>query len=259
MRYKGSVYRPPSEAYSLIVQVTYGCSHNTCAFCSMYKEKHFAIRVDRVFLADGDALVRKANELYTILDTIRELFPECERVTSYASPASIRIRTEEELRTLRDKGLTMVYMGLESGCDDVLKRMRKGHMSAGMALSVTAITGLGGPELLERHAIETAEAFNAMNPEYIGMLTLMVEPETPLYDWVRDGSFQLLTQPQVLEETRLLMEHLDSPGSVFRMNHASNYLVLKGTLNQDKEAMLRTIDAAEHDLSRLRPEEWRGL
>ena len=223
MRYKGSVYRPPSEAYSLIVQVTYGCSHNTCAFCSMYKEKHFAIRpleevledfriargvyrrVDRVFLADGDALVRKANELYTILDTIRELFPECERVTSYASPASIRIRTEEELRTLRDKGLTMVYMGLESGCDDVLKRMRKGHMSAeivemgrkvrrcGMALSVTAITGLGGPELLERHAIETAEAFNAMNPEYIGMLTLMVEPETPLYDWVRDGSFQLLT------------------------------------------------------------------
>ena len=289
MRYYGSVYRPPSEAYSLIVQVTYGCSHNTCAFCSMYKEKRFALRpleevledfriargvyrqVKRVFLADGDALVRKASELYTILDTIRELFPECERVTSYASPSSIRIRTEEELRTLRDKGLTMVYMGLESGCDDVLKRMNKGHLSAeivemgqkvrrcGMALSVTAITGLGGPELLERHAIETAEAFNAMNPEYIGMLTLMVEPETPLYDWVKDGSFRLLTQPQVLEETRLLMEHLDSPGSVFRMNHASNYLVLKGTLNQDKAAMLRTIDAAEHDLSRLRPEEWRGL
>lgn len=200
-------------------------------------------------------------------------FGSCSQSVS-GSPATRplpRIRTEEELRTLRDKGLTMVYMGLESGCDDVLKRMRKGHMSAeivemgrkvrrcGMALSVTAITGLGGPELLERHAIETAEAFNAMNPEYIGMLTLMVEPETPLYDWVRDGSFQLLTQPQVLEETRLLMEHLDSPGSVFRMNHASNYLVLKGTLNRDKEAMLRTIDAAEHDLSRLRPEEWRGL
>ena len=289
MRYYGTVYRPPSEAYSLIVQVTYGCSHNTCAFCSMYKEKRFALRpleevledfriarqtyrhVDKVFLADGDALVRKASELYTILDTIRELFPECERVTSYASPSSIRIRTDEELQTLRAKGLTMVYMGLESGCDDVLKLMRKGHMSAeiiemgqkirrnGMALSVTAITGLGGPELLERHAIETAKAFNAMNPEYIGMLTLMVEPGTPLYDWVHDGSFQLLTQSQVLQETRLLMENLDSPGSVFRMNHASNYLVLKGTLNQDKEAMLRTIDAAEHDLSRLRPEEWRGL
>ena len=289
MRYYGAVYRPPSEAYSLIVQVTYGCSHNTCAFCSMYKEKRFALRpldevledfhiarqtyrhVDKVFLADGDALVRKASELYTILDTIRELFPECERVTSYASPSSIRIRTDEELRTLRAKGLTMVYMGLESGCDEVLKLMHKGHMSDeivamgqkvrrnGIALSVTAITGLGGPELLERHAIETAKAFNAMNPEYIGMLTLMVEPGTPLYDWVRDGEFQLLTQPQVLRETRLLVENLDSPGSVFRMNHASNYLVLKGTLNQDKEAMLHTIDAAEHDLSRLRPEEWRGL
>ena len=289
MRYYGAVYRPPSEAYSLIVQVTYGCSHNTCAFCSMYKEKRFALRpldevledfhiarqtyrhVDKVFLADGDALVRKASELYTILDTIRELFPECQRVTSYASPASIRIRTDEELQTLRAKGLTMVYMGLESGCDEVLKLMHKGHMSDeivamgqkvrrnGIALSVTAITGLGGPELLEQHAIQTAKAFNAMNPEYIGMLTLMVEPGTPLYDWVRDGEFQLLTQPQVLRETRLLVENLDSPGSVFRMNHASNYLVLKGTLNQDKEAMLHTIDAAEHDLSRLRPEEWRGL
>ena len=289
MRYFGSVYRPPSEAYSLIVQVTYGCSHNTCAFCSMYKEKHFALRpleevledfrmarqtyraVDKVFLADGDALVRRAEELYVILDTIRELFPECERVTCYASPSSIQIRTEEELRTLREKGLTMVYMGLESGSDQVLKLMRKGHPAAeiiamgqkvrscGMALSVTAITGLGGPELLERHAVETAEAFNAMNPEYIGMLTLMVEPGTPLYDWLHDGSFQLLSQPQVLQETRLLMEHLDSPGSVFRMNHASNYLVLKGTLNQDRDAMLRTIDAAEHNLNLLRPEEWRGL
>lgn len=289
MRYQGMVYRPPSEAYSLIVQVTYGCSHNTCAFCSMFKEKHFAVRpleevledfrearktyrrVERVFLADGDALVRKAEELYVILDTVRELFPECERVTSYASPSSIRIRTEEELRTLREKGLSMVYMGLESGCDDVLKLMRKGHMSdeivamgqkvrrCGIALSVTAITGLGGPELLERHAIETAEAFNAMNPEYIGMLTLMVEEGTPLYDWVHDGSFKLLSQQEVLEETRILVQHLDSPGSVFRMNHASNYLALRGTLNGDQQAMLRAIDAAEHDLSLLRPESWRGL
>lgn len=289
MRYYGDVYRPPSEARSLIVQVTYGCSHNTCAFCSMYKAKKFALRpleevledfhdarrtyprVDKIFLADGDALVRKAGELETILDTIRQLFPECGRVTSYASPSSLRIRTEEELRRLREKGLTMVYMGLESGCDDVLRLMRKGHLSAeivemgqkarrsGMALSVTAITGLGGPELMERHAVETAEAFNAMNPEYIGMLTLMVEPGTPLFDWVREGSFQLLTPPQVLEETRLLVEHLDSPGSVFRMNHASNYLSLKGTLNGDQAAMLAAVGQAQHDLSRLRPESWRGL
>jgi radical SAM superfamily enzyme YgiQ (UPF0313 family) len=255
----------------------------------MYKEKRFALRpldevledfriarqvyphVDKVFLADGDALVRKAGELYTVLDTVRELFPECGRVTCYASPASIRIRTDEELRTLREKGLTMVYMGLESGCSAVLERMRKGHPAAeivemgqkvrrsGIALSVTAITGLGGPELLERHAVETAAAFNAMNPEYIGMLTLMVEPETPLYEWVHDGSFRLLTQPQVLEETRLLVEHLDSPGSVFRMNHASNYLVLRGTLNGDRAAMLAEIERAGRDLSCLRPESWRGL
>ena len=289
MNYFGSVYRPPSEAHSLIVQVTYGCSHNTCAFCSMYKEKHFAVRplaevledfrqarqtysrVDKVFLADGDALVRKAGELETILDTIRELFPECQRVTSYASPSSIQLRSDAELQTLRAKGLTMVYMGLESGCDEVLTRMRKGHDAAyiiamgqkvranGIALSVTAITGLGGPELLERHAVETAEAFNAMNPEYIGLLTLMVEEETPLYDWVKNGSFHLLTQPQVLEETQLLVERLDSPGSVFRMNHASNYLSLKGTLNGDQTAMLAEINRAKQDLSRLRPEAWRGL
>ncbi len=289
MRYFGSVYRPPSEAYSLIVQVTYGCSHNTCAFCSMYKEKHFALRpleevledfemarktyrkVGRVFLADGDALVRKAQELYVILDRIRELFPECERVTCYASPSSIQIRTEEELRTLREKGLTMVYMGLESGSDQVLQKMNKGHTAAeiiaagqkvrrcGMALSVTAITGLGGPELLREHAVETARAFNAMNPEYIGMLTLMVEPGTPLYDWVRAGQFQLLTTHQVLEETKLLVEQLDTPGSVFRMNHASNYLNLRGTLNQDREAMLAEIQRALDGQTELKPEGWRAL
>ena len=289
MNYFGSVYRPPSEARSLIVQVTYGCSHNTCAFCSMYKEKRFAIRpleevladfraarrlyprVERIFLADGDALVRKAGELETILDTVRELFPECVRVSSYASPDSVDIRTDEELRTLRAKGLTMVYMGLESGCDAVLERMRKGHDAAfivemgqkvrrnGIALSVTAITGLGGPELLERHAADTAAAFNAKNPEYIGMLTLMVEPGTPLFDWVNDGSFQLLTPAEDLRETRLLVEALDSPGSVFRMNHASNYLALRGTLNADKAAMLAAVDRAAADRSLLRPEEWRGL
>lgn len=289
MRYFGSVYRPPSEAYSLIVQVTYGCSHNTCAFCSMYKEKHFALRpleevledfemarktyrkVGRVFLADGDALVRKAQELYVILDRIRELFPECERVTCYASPSSIQIRTEEELRTLREKGLTMVYMGLESGSDQVLQKMNKGHTAAeiiaagqkvrrcGMALSVTAITGLGGPELLREHAVETARAFNAMNPEYIGMLTLMVEPGTPLYDWVRAGQFQLLTTQQVLEETKLLVEQLDTPGSVFRMNHASNYLNLRGTLNQDREAMLAEVQRALDGQTELKPEGWRAL
>ena len=289
MRYYGSVYRPPSEAYSLIVQVTYGCSHNTCAFCGMYKEKRFALRplaevledfhlarqyyrnVGRIFLADGDALIRKVSDLVTILDTIRELFPECERVSSYASPSSLQIRTDEELQLLRDKGLTLLYMGLESGCDDVLKLMRKGHTSAeivecgqkvkrnGIGLSVTAITGLGGPELMEAHAVDTAKALNAMNPEYIGILTLVVEDGTPLQDWVREGKFQLLTPAQVLQETKLMVESFDSPGSVFRMNHASNYLSLKGTLNEDKEAMLAQIRRAEQHMETLRPEGWRQV
>lgn len=289
MRYYGSVYRPPSEAYSLIVQVTYGCSHNTCAFCGMYKEKRFALRplaevledfhlarqyyrnVGRIFLADGDALIRKVSDLVTILDTIRELFPECERVSSYASPTSLQIRTDEELQLLRDKGLTLLYMGLESGCDDVLKLMRKGHTSAeivecgqkvkrnGIGLSVTAITGLGGPELMEAHAVDTARALNAMNPEYIGILTLVVEDGTPLQDWVREGKFHLLTPAQVLQETKLMVESFDSPGSVFRMNHASNYLSLKGTLNEDKEAMLAQIRRAERHMETLRPEGWRQV
>ena len=289
MRYYGSVYRPPSEAYSLIVQVTYGCSHKTCAFCGMDKEKRFALRplaevledfrlarqyyrnVGRIVLADGDALVRKVSDLVTILDTIRELFPECERVSSYASPTSLQIRTDEELQLLRDKGLTLLYMGLESGCDDVLKLMRKGHSSAeivecgqkvkrnGIGLSVTAITGLGGPELMEAHAVDTAKALNAMNPEYIGILTLVVEEGTPLQDWVREGKFRLLTPAQVLQETKLMVENFDSPGSVFRMNHASNYLSLKGTLNEDKEAMLSQIRQAEQHMETLRPEGWRQV
>ena len=216
MRYKGKVYRPPSEAYSLIVQVTYGCSHNRCAFCDMYDDKHFAMRpmeeiredfemarrvyrhVDRVFLADGDALMRKTDDLVQILGLVYGLFPECERVTCYASPTSLQIKSEEDLRLLREKGLKMVYMGLESGCDAVLERMNKGHTTAeiiaagqkarrsGLQLSVTAISGLGSRELWREHAVETARAFNAMNPEYIGLLTLMVEPGTPLEKWVRE-------------------------------------------------------------------------
>ena len=228
MRYKGKVYRPPSEAYSLIVQVTYGCSHNRCAFCDMYDDKHFAMRpmeeiredfelarrvyrhVDRVFLADGDALMRRTDDLVEILGLVYGLFPECQRVTCYASPASIQIKTEEELRLLREKGLKMVYMGLESGCDEVLKRMDKGHTAAqivaagqkvrrsGIVLSVTAISGLGSRELWREHAVQTAEAFSAMNPEYIGLLTLMVEPGTPLAQWVREGSFHVLMEHLVL-------------------------------------------------------------
>ena len=289
MRYKGKVYRPPSEAYSLIVQVTYGCSHNRCAFCDMYDDKHFAMRpmeeiredfemarqvyrrVERVFLADGDALMRKTEDLVTILGLIYGLFPECERVTCYASPSSIHKRTPEELKRLRERNLTMVYMGLESGCDEVLKRMRKGHTAAdivsagqkinaaGIELSVTAISGLGGVELWREHAMDTAAALSAMKPAYIGLLTLMVEPGTPMYDWVRTGQFRLLDSRQVLEETALLVAQLDCEGAVFRMNHASNYLTLRGTLNEDKQALLQRIHSAMSGRTDLRPEYFRAL
>ena len=289
MRYKGSVYRPPSEARSLIVQVTYGCSHNTCAFCSMYKAKKFELRpmdeiledfdlarqayskVGRIFLADGDALIRSAADLERILEYIAQKFPECERVTCYASPSSIHKRTPEELKRLRERNLTMVYMGLESGCDEVLKKMRKGHTAAeivsagqkinaaGIDLSVTAISGLGGVELWREHAMDTAKALSAMKPAYIGLLTLMVEPGTPLYDWVQTGQFRLLDSRQVLEETALLVAQLDCEGAVFRMNHASNYLTLKGTLNEDKQALLKRIHSAMSGRTDLRPEYFRAL
>jgi radical SAM superfamily enzyme YgiQ (UPF0313 family) len=209
--------------------------------------------VERVFLADGDALIRPAAQMLEILGWVYELFPECRRVTCYASPASIHVRTEEELHALRGAGLTMVYMGLESGCDAVLERMNKGHTVAsiieagqkarrcGLALSVTAISGLGSLELLADHAMGTAQALSAMQPEYIGLLTLMVEPGTPLERWVREGSFIVPQAPDILRETEIFLHYIDSEGSIFRMNHASNYLTLKGTLNTDKPALLARV------------------
>ena len=289
MRYKGKVYRPPSEAYSLIIQVTYGCSHNRCAFCDMYDDKRFALRpmeeiredfrlarqvyrrVERVFLADGDALMRKTDELLEILAMVYSLFPECQRVTCYASPASLQVKSEDDLRLLRDRGLKMVYMGLESGCDPVLTRMNKGHTPAaivaagqkarrcGLALSVTAISGLGSVELWRQHAVDTAKAVSEMKPDYLGLLTLMVEPGTPLETWVKDGSFTLLTPAEVLKETELFLQNVDSEGTVFRANHASNYLTLKGTLNGDRDALLGQIGAALAGRRDLKPEFLRAL
>lgn len=289
MRYYGDVYRPPSEANSFILQVTLGCSHNACAFCSMYKEKSFTVRpweevladltevsreypyVRRVFLADGDALAVPADYLLELIKTIWVLFPSCERITSYASPGSILRKTKEELSLIRNAGLSMLYMGLESGNNEVLKKMRKGYTAeeivsagrkakdAGFALSVTAISGLGGKERTKEHAWDTGKALSAMNPDYIGLLTLMVNQRTPLYEWIRSGSFELLSPDEVLEETRTLLENLDSPGSIFRMNHASNYLILKGTFNQDKERLLAQIEAALEGKAFLRSEAARRL
>lgn len=274
MRYEGRVFRPPSEAYSLIVQVTVGCSHNKCTFCDMYKEKRFHLRkledvledfniarrqyryIERVFLADGDALIRKTEDLAAILKHIRKVIPECRRVTSYGSPKSILTKSPEDLQLLHSLGLEMIYLGLESGNEQVLKHINKGVTvedivragqmvkDAGMKLSVTAISGLGGTEMWKEHAIDTAKAFSRMKPDYIGLLTLMFEGDVPLRRECEEGKFHLLTAPQVAKETLLMLEHIDSEGSVFRSNHASNYLTLKGTLNRDREAMCEQIRTA---------------
>lgn len=274
MRYEGRVFRPPSEAYSLIVQVTVGCSHNKCTFCDMYKEKRFHLRkledvledfniarrqyryIERVFLADGDALIRKTEDLAVILKHIRKIIPECRRVTSYGSPKSILTKSPEDLALLHSLGLEMIYLGLESGNEQVLKHINKGVTvedivragqmvkDAGMKLSVTAISGLGGTEMWKEHAIDTAKAFSRMKPDYIGLLTLMFEGDVPLRRECEEGKFHLLTAPQVAKETLLMLEHIDSEGSVFRSNHASNYLTLKGTLNRDREAMCEQIRRA---------------
>ena len=274
IEYEGRVFRPPSEAYSLIVQVTIGCSHNKCTFCDMYKEKQFRVRpleavkrdfdearrmyrrVERIFLADGDALMCRAEHMAEILRYIKKLFPECERVTSYGSPKSVLVKTQAELDELHALGLDMIYLGLESGSDTVLARINKGETAdeivraglmvkaAGMKLSVTCIAGLGSTELSEEHAVKTAEALSRMKPEYIGLLTLLFELPTPLMrDW-QEGRFYLMNPIEIAQETLVLLEHIDCEGSVFRANHASNYVNLAGTLNADREAMCEKLRAA---------------
>lgn len=282
MRYYGRVFRPPSEAYSLILQATIGCSHNKCAFCSMYKEKRFGIRplkevledlddarrtyrsIGRVFIADGDALILPVQHLLAILDHIRTIMPECERVGIYGSPRSIKTKTKEELEQLRKAGLGIVYLGLESGCESILVRMNKGETAeeiiaagqkvkaAGLKLSVTVINGLGGTQYWEEHAVDTANALSRMKPDYIGLLTLRIYSDTPLAEMVAKGEVTPPDPVALMRETRLLLEEIDSEGSVFRSNHASNYLVLAGTLNADKQDLIDKIDRALEGKVRLR-------
>lgn len=272
MKYEGKLYRPPSEAYSLIIQATIGCSHNRCTFCSMYKDKKFRIRntdeiikdlvegrqshryVKRIFLADGDALIIETKDLIKILKFIQELFPECERVGAYGSPKSILNKTREELNKLKSFGLGILYLGLESGSDKILEKINKGVKSkdmveasrkvvgAGIELSVTLISGIGGKQYSKIHALESANILNQMNPNYIGLLTLLIEKETQLHKEIQQGKFQLLTPKEVLEETRILVEGLEIDDCIFRSNHASNYISLRGTLMEDKELILKQID-----------------
>lgn len=289
MRYEGAVYRPPSEAYSLIIQTTIGCSHNKCTFCSMYKDKKFKIRsvehiiedlkegrkryarVEKLFLADGDALIMRTDDLITVLKVIKELFPECKRVGVYGSPKSILEKSHEELKELREYGLGIIYLGIESGSDKVLKAINKGVVAkdiveAGIKvkelkilLSVTLISGLGGKENSSEHAIESAKVISTINPDYLGVLTLMVENGTELERKVSSGEFSLLTPREVMEEMKLLIESIQAQGTVFRSNHASNYISLGGVLMEDKNKILKEIDYILENDRAYKDERYRGL
>ena len=289
MRYEGMIYRPPSEAYSLIVQVTIGCSQNRCIFCSMFKEKRFRIRkleevledlqdarnkyryVEKIFLADGDALICKMTDLESILHFIKDQFPECKQVTLYGSPRSILMKQQEDLDKLRELGISMIYMGLESGNDEVLTYMKKGVTSqemieaaqkvkqAKIRLSVTAISGLGGRRLWKEHAKDTGLVLSQMKPDYIGLLTLMIEEDLPLADKIRSGEFEMLNPYDILIETKEMLKYMDCPDCIFRSIHASNYVNLRGTLNQDKEAMINLLDEAIKGNVHLKSEWMRGF
>lgn len=289
MRYEGAIFRPPSEAASLILQISVGCSNNTCTFCSAYKDKKFRIKtwpeiesdiisarkyknsVDRIFLADGNALALDTNLLIKILDRLYSDFPHLERVSIYAGAQDILRKQPEELKKLKETGLGIVYFGLESGSDKVLKLVRKGVTAAkmveachrvkeaGLPLSITVISGLGGTDLTEEHALETAAVISAINPDYWSTLTLMVVEGTPLYDQVQRGEFKLMTPIQDLKELKLMLEHVNLTNCTFRSNHASNYLPLKGVLNRDRQALLTLLERALSTPDMLRPEYLRGL
>ncbi|HEX3031998.1 MAG TPA: radical SAM protein [Bacillota bacterium] len=295
MGYVGNIYRPPSEAYSFILQVTVGCSHNSCTFCSSFKSKKYhekdleEIRSDiawakqtygqltRVFLADGDALSADTEFLLKILTMLREAFPNLERVGAYAGPWSLLDKTPAELEALHKAGLSILYLGLESGnaevLGDIVKKTatpadmiaaaNKAH-ATGFTLSVTIILGLGGEKLTLEHAQDTAKVLNAMQPHYVGALTLLLDEGAPLLRKVQSGEFRLLNPVQILEELKVLVGNFQLNNCVFRTNHASNYLVLGGTLPQDKQRMLVEIEQALQHLRKgndgmLRPESYRRL
>ena len=237
MRYEGNIYRPPSEAYSLLVQATVGCTHNKCTFCTMYKDKKFHIRkledvlqdldwarkhyrrVEKIFLCDGDALALSNNRLMPILEHIRENFPECKRVTIYGRASDALGKTDEEMRQLYEAGLTMVYLGAESGSDKVLLDIQKGETrqqlidgvkkieASGMEASVTFISGLAGKEGWRDHAIQTGTMISEMNASYVALLTLLVDESAPIYKDIESGKLQLLTPEEVMEETLLMLEN----------------------------------------------------
>jgi len=283
------IIRPPSEADSILLQVTLGCSHNRCAFCGAYLRKRFAIKDEgvvrrdiefaathcrrqrRVFLCDGDALVLPSERLHAILADIRDRLPWVTRVGVYASARTLARKSDAELTALHEAGLGIVYMGLESGDDRILAEMNKGEdvaaivregrraRAAGMKLNVTVINGLGGVDRSLDHARATARALSAMEPDQIGALSLMLVPGTPLHDRAGRGEFVLPDGRGMLLEIRELLAGLDLPRGLFLANHASNYLPLKVRLPSGRDAALAELDQALNGTVPLRPDSVRRL
>lgn len=292
LQYEGSIWRPPSEARSLILQATVGCSHNACIFCVSYKTKKYRVRgakaiqsdldslpgvykqrVSRVFLADGNALAMSTTEMLDSLEVLHENLPSLQRVGVYGYAKDVRTKSIDDLKKLYNAGLGIVYLGLETGDDDLLRWARKGVDStenieacrkirdAEIPLSLTIILGLGGLENSNKHAIETANVLNQIDPEYVGALTLMTPPGTQIHEMVESKDFIPMQPMDILAELKMLIEHLELTNCVFRTNHASNYLPIRGTLSQDKSQLLEilteTIETGATE--NLRPSFMRGL
>ncbi len=289
MHYEGNCFRPPSEANSILLQVTVGCSHNRCTFCGSFKDKRFRIKDDdiilsdilfaskymkghdRVFLMDGDALIIPQKRLMWILDRIKEHLPWVRRVGIYANAKGVRKKSPEQLIELRENGLGIVYLGVESGDEEVLRSVNKGTTpqnlidmgrkvrDAGIKLSVTVLLGIAGRERSLEHARATGELLSAMDPDYVGALTVMLVPGTPLYEDFESGRFQLPTEREFLLELREMIAHTSLTGGLFFSNHASNYLPIKAKLPKGKQDALSLIDRALRGDIPLKPEWMRAL
>jgi radical SAM superfamily enzyme YgiQ (UPF0313 family) len=272
IRYEGKLYRPPSEADSLILQATIGCSYNRCTFCAMYRDKRFRVRpieelareiewaarqlgpVRKVFLADGDALIAKSAFLEDVLARLRAAFPDLQRVSCYASPQSLQVRKVEEMQRLRAAGLSLYYLGIESGHDDVLARLEKGVDSAemvrvagkaheaGVKLSTMILLGAGNRAGSDAHARASAAVVNAIQPRFVSTLVMTPVEDTPLFAEAERGLVDDLTPLELARELRTFVAGLELEGTVFRSNHASNYLALAGNLPRDKARILAALD-----------------
>ncbi|MDX1765091.1 MAG: radical SAM protein [bacterium] len=289
MKYEEPVFRPPSEADSLILQVTVGCSHNRCDFCGMYKEKRFRVRglselqadlrdaaehwpgTRRIFLADGDAFALSTEKLHRLLDLCHQAFPNLSRVGTYMNASNILAKSDDDLEGLAAKKLKIGYLGLESGNEQVLAGMGKGATAEemveavrrcqknGIKMSVMVLLGLGGREKSRDHAHDSAKALNRMNPRYLSLLALMPVEGTPLERRVARGEFQELTANQILEEMKEILERLELQGTIFRSNHASNYLALSGRFPQDKVRLIAELEDCLSGKRGIRDEWMRGL